>query len=270
MATLSRLERTEEARVEIGKLLERDPENSRAHLSLGILAAVGGRRAEAVAELGGVLASGRARVEDRAEAHHQLALLSERDGDLPGAEAHYREAAALETENPDRLEALARSQGRLGDFAEAASTYGRTLTLAPQRSSAHFGRAMALLLAENYAEARVRVEESLVEQPTNVELAHLLARVMATAPDERVRDGERARQLAERLFDAAPSLERAETVAMALAELARYEEAIDWQGKVIAQLERAGDARGLAPARERLELYRAGRPCRSPWLGSGG
>ena len=270
VATLSHLQRDEEAQLELGKLLERDPANARAHLSLAILDARSGRAAQARAGLERVLQSSRATETARAEAHHQLAVMSERTGDLSAAGDHYREAALLEPDSAERQERLAQSQGRSGDFAGAAASYDRVIELAPQRLSAHFGRAMAMLLGRRYAEARVGMERSLAERPTDIDLAHLLARVLAAAPDDRVRDGERARRLAEQIFEAAPTLERAETVAMAMAELDRWAEAVDWQGRVVMQLERAGDAARLAAARERLALYRAEKPCRSPWLGPDG
>ena len=61
-------------------------------------------------------------------------------------------------------------------------------------------------------------------------------------------------------FDAATAA-HLETLAMALATLGRFDQAIDAQERAVA----ASNASELAAARKRLALYREGRPVVDPW-----
>ncbi|MCP4205124.1 MAG: hypothetical protein GY769_24710, partial [bacterium] len=72
----------------------------------------------------------------------------------------------------------------------------------------------------------------------------------------------RALQIALELYKGSGSLEHGETVAMALAELERFEEAIDWQINLLAEAERQQDSALTARLRHNLERYRQGHPAR--------
>jgi hypothetical protein len=86
-----------------------------------------------------------------------------------------------------------------------------------------------------------------------------------------VRDGRQALELAETLVKdsgdarAAASVDLAEAMAMALAEVGQYDEAARWQRQAMAGAERAGrvdEARRMADS---LQLYQRHLPCRTPW-----
>lgn len=203
-----------------------------------------------------------------AEAHLQLAALA---GGAPGAEAealqHLRQAAALAPERRDVHARLATALGRAGDFSGAADAFARLIALEPTSVEARFGQAMALMLGRDYPRARRELEAGLETVPGALPLAHALARLLATASDPAVRDGERALELAQRVFQQARTLDHGETVAMALAELGRFKEAAEWQRRVLAQAESSGDEALARRARRRLEGYERGEPCREPWRG---
>jgi hypothetical protein len=59
----------------------------------------------------------------------------------------------------------------------------------------------------------------------------------------------------------APTLLHAETLAMALAEAGRFEEAVKLQRELLHQAEERGDAQSAARLREHLGLYEGGRSC---------
>ena len=115
--------------------------------------------------------------------------------------------------------------------------------------------------------ALTALERSVEAFPQNLALQHLLARLLAASQQASVRDGERALEVARQLVTTRASLEHVETLAMALAELGRFDEAVARQRDVVRQLETAGEVTGLSTARMRLELYESGEPCRAPWLG---
>lgn len=208
---------------------------------------------------------------DRPRARMLLARLRLAEGDLlvarrhfeavttsPGAEAEQRRGARLE---------LARMAGREGRFDDAIALYDALLAEQPDDGEARFARSMALLLAERYGEAAGRLEEAVTRSGGAGPFVHLLARFLATCPEPELRDGQRALELALELFRPQPRPEVAETIAMAFAELGRWDEAIGWQQRLIAEAERAGAGAMLPPLQARLAQYQRQEPVRAPWLG---
>ena len=94
-----------------------------------------------------------------------------------------------------------------------------------------------------------------------------MARLLATVPDESVRDGDRALVLAKEVFGLAVNADHAETLAMAWAELGDFDTAIQWQERALELLSEGGDPGQASAARLRLEQYQNGQACREPWKG---
>jgi hypothetical protein len=136
---------------------------------------------------------------------------------------------------------------------------------------------MALILGGRHEDARRALESALSDGAgaggggglggdAALPLAHLLARLLATAPDPEVRDGARALALAGQVFEASPNLDHAETLAMAYAETGNLQEAVAWQRRVLTRAESQGrPAPMLEAIRTRLTRYERGEPERSPW-----
>lgn len=80
-------------------------------------------------------------------------------------------------------------------------------------------------------------------------------------PDATIRDGQRALELAEKVFAARPESAHAEVVAAALAELGHCSEAAEWQRRA---LELASSGEPAAQRRVVLALYAQGPPCAYP------
>ena len=93
----------------------------------------------------------------------------------------------------------------------------------------------------------------------------LLVQVLAASEDDEVRDGERALNLAQQLFQRAQTPAHGTVLAMAYAETGNFEEATVWQERLIEHLERTGPPEALEEARERLAAYREGGKIRAPW-----
>ena len=93
----------------------------------------------------------------------------------------------------------------------------------------------------------------------------MLARLRAASPDEAVRDGQAALDMADRLMRSNADVNAAVTRAMALAELGRYSEAADLQSEALTAALGA-QRKDLEPSLTYfLELYKAGKPARELW-----
>ena len=114
-------------------------------------------------------------------------------------------------------------------------------------------------------DARGRLEEGAKAYPDQQVFTHGLARLLAAAPDDRLRDGPRAMELVQELVARGRTLDLGATMAMALAELGRFAEAAALQRDLIA----AADKNGLRDVVRRLKtnlgLYERSEPCRTPW-----
>ena len=241
-------------------LLEADPSDRGTRYYLAQTLRQLGRAAEAAEILGTLVEEDPAGTPARLALGASLATI----GDLGGAISQYRAVLDLEPGNGSALRALAPLLAREGLYARAAERYGEIVELDPEEEAPRFGQAMALMLAEDYPQARRRLEQGLEALPGSASLAHALAQLLAASPDAAVRDGERAFELATSLFRALKNPLYAETAAMALAEQGRFEEAVTWQRRLIQEAERAPAL--LPRLRERLAAYERGEPCRAPWL----
>ncbi|MEM9409255.1 MAG: hypothetical protein AAGA81_24720, partial [Acidobacteriota bacterium] len=180
-----------------------------------------------------------------------------------------RDARRLEPRVPDLERNLGTLLGRVGRYGEAAEELLLVVEREPQRHDTRFAAAMALLFGERDAEARTVLEQGLALDPSQGPIAHLLARILVGSQSDSVRDGAAGLAIARKLFEARPSLDHAETVAMALAETGEMVRAAEWQQRIVGQIESAGaeaPPKLLENARRRLQSYAAGEPARTPWL----
>jgi tetratricopeptide (TPR) repeat protein len=240
----------------------------------------------------------------RRSLHHKLGTVLWMSGDLNGALAQFREVVSIApASGPDDATAkanyslgiVAGSQGRIaqsieyltraveyqpnyreahlalgdslrrgGRHEESLRHYDAVVKMDPRSVPARLGYAMALVRLARYVDARDWLSQSLELQQSE-EMSYALARILAAAPDVRARDGRRALALAEQLLKARQSIETAETLAMALAEVGDFNEAVSVQRQVVDAAEKAGARGELPQMRRNLALYERRQPCREPW-----
>jgi tetratricopeptide (TPR) repeat protein len=191
--------------------------------------------------------------------------MSETRRDQDAIDAFSR-AVQADASNAEARLALGDALRRSGRVQESLPQYAGVIKIDPSLSQASFGYAMALVRLRRYAEARDRLSEGATTFPDQPGFAHAVARLLAASPDDRVRDGARAMSIMNDLMKTQQqSLGTAETMAMTLAELGRFDEAVKWQRQVItvaAQLKRPDVTARLT---KNLQLYEMRQPCRVPW-----
>jgi tetratricopeptide (TPR) repeat protein len=200
-----------------------------------------------------------------ARAHFGIGVLMETRGrDTEAIDAF----AAAVRHDPAYVEArfsLANALRRNGRVQESLPQYEQVLRLNPAVSQASFGYAMGLVRIGRYREARARLENDLENFPDQSGFAHALARLLAAAPEDRVRDGARALSIVEDLAKKEQTVPIAETMAMALAEVGRFEEAAGWQRDALAAAQESKQQNLARRLSANLRLYQERKPCRIPW-----
>jgi tetratricopeptide (TPR) repeat protein len=202
---------------------------------------------------------------DMAKAHFSLGLIAQDEGRWSEAVERLSTAVLHQPDFVDAHYALGEALRRTGQADQALEHYARVLELNPAASQARFGRAMALVRLGRWLDARSTLSEAFRLHPDQPGFPHALARVLAAAPDPQARDGRRALQLMEPLAasQAGPAVN--ETMAMAYAELGRFEEAVSWQQRAIAAARSGGQSQLAVRMTGNLDRYRRGQPCRTPW-----
>lgn len=203
---------------------------------------------------------------DLAKAHYSIGVLEQEAGRDPAAIAAFTAALQAEPANVEARLARADALRRTGRVEAALPDYASVLQQDPGASQASFGYAMGLVRLGRYAEARDRLARAASAFPDQPGIAHARARLLAAAPEASVRDGVRALSILDELLKTqAMTLAVAETMAMTMAELGRFDEAMEWQQGAMASAREAGRpdlAERLTP---NLRLYEQRRPSRTPW-----
>jgi tetratricopeptide (TPR) repeat protein len=202
---------------------------------------------------------------NHAGVHYNLGLLLAQRGLEQQATEHFRTVTKSSPDLKDGHFQLANLLMRADHYDEARQEYGIVRSMDPQNGFVRFMEAMALVSLKEYNRARSQLEQSLSALPDDTDIANALARLLAACPDKAIRDGPRGLKLAERVFRAERDIDSGETMAMALAEVGRYDEAADLQRAMISQLDARGDSQWAQSLRSNLVAYQNHKACRTPW-----
>ncbi len=236
-----------------------NPEHPGAHFALAMFLARESRRGEAARHL--------ERAADLAPENLswrlQRAQARASSGNAAGAVDELERIVAQDPGLVEARRALAAMLVDTGRKEEAAVQLQALVALTPDDPRARFHLGLVLFETGRYAEARRALDDALARFPGDLATRHLLARLLAVSPEEAVRNGDRAVELAQSVVDEQPALDHLETLAMALAEAGRFDDAVLWQQRALEQERQA--AGGNSPQRlDRLALYRARQPLRAP------
>jgi tetratricopeptide (TPR) repeat protein len=233
------------------------PESLAARTNLGLALAQLGNAAEAAVQFEAVLAVDAANV----TAHAGLGLLLARQGRDDDAVEHLQAAFRQTPSDAIVSGALAGALARLRRTDEAIAVLTEARSLNPSAEAPLIALSLLLADRERYREALSALEEANRLFPDRLPTATTLARLLASSPDRSLRDGQRALDLATAIYKTDPAPVYAETVALALAELGRCADALNWMKRAIAAAERANDAAETARLKGEMPKYSAA-PCR--------
>lgn len=145
-------------------------------------------------------------------------------------------------------------------YGKAIEHFSKVLEVEPKNVAALRGRADAYLSVGKQAEAIKDYEKALEVDPNDSGILNNLAWVLATSPDDKLRDGKRALELAKKACDLTEYKEAhiLSTLAAAYAELGDLETAKKWSQKAVE----LGDEEEKEALQKELETYKAGKPMR--------
>ena len=150
--------------------------------------------------------------------------------------------------------------------AEAVKMAARATALAPHLAEGYLYRADLLTGSGQWAEAVQPLRQALAPLPENERVLNHLAWILATAPDDTVRKGVEAVELAERICLAGgrknPLFLR--TLAAAYAETGRFDDAVRTASAAADLAGQTGPADLAGQLHDQLAAYRQGRPFRQP------
>jgi tetratricopeptide (TPR) repeat protein len=200
-----------------------------------------------------------------AKAHYSLGMLLTSQRRFSEAVVRFAAAVKADPNYPDAEFQLAEALRRSGRPDDALAHYAQVIKLDPRSANAHVGYGMALARVGRYAEARQTLAAAVRALPDQPAPAQALARVLAAAPDARVRDGRQAIAITQDLMKKPHGVDLYEAVAMSLAELGQYDQAVQWQRGAIAAAMKEGHTDLADTMAANLKLYESHMPCRMPW-----
>jgi tetratricopeptide (TPR) repeat protein len=201
-----------------------------------------------------------------AKAHFSLGVLMGSRGQPDEAIDHLAAAVRADPAYAEARLRLADVLRATGRASQALFQYEQVSKLDPRLADASLGSAMALVTLRRYADARDRLTAGMKQYSDQPAFAHLLVRLLAAAPDDRVRDGQAAMNLMRDLLAREQrTIELDEIMAMTAAELGQYGEAVTWQRQAMTAAEQAGRPDRARRMAATLSLYERHQPCRTPW-----
>jgi Flp pilus assembly protein TadD len=233
-----------------------------------------------------------------AEAYNNLGLVLAKQGRLSAAIENYHKAEALNPDHPEVYNNLGNLLAGLGRNSEAIVQYEKALAIAPDNARVHYNLANILNSQGRVDEAIIHFESALPQMPDSIharyQLALLLhgrgndaaaitqlrailqldpghtaalnnlAWILATCPDNAVRDGHEAVKLAQHAeqISGGSAPEILDTLAAAYAESGQFSEAIDAAGRALDLATRQNNKPLMDAIRAQLKFYEARSPYR--------
>jgi tetratricopeptide (TPR) repeat protein len=204
-------------------------------------------------------------------AENNLGIVFLQRGQLDEAISRLQAAIDLRPENGPAHNNLAKALLQKGRLAEAMVHYRKFFEIEPENVEARNILGTALIQQGRIREAIEQWQDALAIEPENGNAASNLAWVFATCPDDSIRDGRRAVELAEKALRISggkiPMIFR--VLAAAYAEDGRFSQAIETAQRGADLATSQGNSGLAAELQSNIALYQAGTPLRDPSLPTG-
>ena len=182
-------------------------------------------------------------------------------GQFSEAESHFRAALAIKPNDADAHRAFGLALAQQGKAEEAVQHLQEALRLEPDEPT-RLQLAGVLRGIGKLREAIAQYHQVLLKKPDSLDALNNLAWLLATCPDDSLRNGPEAVQLAEQACRLTQYKEIVPlgTLAAAYAEAGRFGDAVATGEKSLALATATGQERFADINRQLLTHYRAGKP----------
>lgn len=186
-------------------------------------------------------------------------------GQQEEARKAFAEAESGSVENYALIEALGKAHLQIKQYPEAISYFETAIAIAPQLAGGRLNLALAHQTAGESGKAVELYRQFLEAQPDSINARNNLALLLATAPEDSVRDGGAALALAREVISRAGESHPSplDTLGTALAETGDFEGAISATEKALKAARAIGRSDLVPKLRAKLALYRTGKPYRA-------
>jgi len=176
----------------------------------------------------------------------------------------FTEAADEGDQSPAVIEALGKAHLQIKQYEKAVLFFEKAIALAPQQGSLHLNLALAHQSGGDAGKA-VEIYQTLLKARSNsANIKNNLALLLATTPDDSVRDGQAALKLASEVIAVAGENHPSplDALGSALAETGDFKGAIEATEKSLAAARAIGRLDLVPKFQAKLKLYRSGKPYR--------
>lgn len=199
---------------------------------------------------------------DLPEAHTLRGYAYTEKGDLDRAIRDFTRAIALKPGIPEAYGRRGNAYGKKGDLDRAIQDFTRAIELKPDLSETYSSRGEAYTKKGDWQRALADLTKAMDANPDRPQLANNIAWLLATCPEDHVRDGNKAMPYARKACELTNwrTANCMDTLAAACAEAGQYAEAVKWQKKAMEApdyLKKYDEE-----TRSRLTLYETGKPYR--------
>jgi tetratricopeptide (TPR) repeat protein len=199
---------------------------------------------------------------DYAPAHYNLGNILAKEGKLDEAVSHYRQAigsAALRASAKYNLAIILQKQGK---FDEAITYYRQALQVDPELVYANFQLGNLLAQKGEVDEALIYYRQALRIDPNYAAPLDHMARILATHPDQKLRDVNKAIEFAERAAGLTEYEDAAilDTLALTYAAAGQFDRAIATAQSALDLPSAVQNDELANHIRKQLELYKQAKP----------
>jgi tetratricopeptide (TPR) repeat protein len=194
------------------------------------------------------------------EALLMRASIRSADGQFSGAAADLEKVRKLLPKNAEVLLQLAMLYSAAKRQSQAIEVFNKVIGLEADNWLAYRGRGDAYLNSGRQGKAIADYEKALKQMPEHSGLLNNLAWVLATSPDEKLRNGKKSVELATTACKITKYKEGhiLSTLAAAYAETGNFDEAVKWSNKAVE----VGGEENRKQLQQELKSYQAKKPWR--------